>query len=178
MKKQLLILALPLFLISCAKDEPVGLVTKQMEVRLLDNSIGRSMVQVDFDSLRIDLQQVRVKLSGNSNTDWIDINTNAGIYELVGLQWGSDSLVAVGSVTGIELKEARLILGSMNSIYVDGAWHELTIPSSSSSGLKLKFQPGIILDDLDALVIDFNSEAAVHQQGNGSYTLSPVIKVD
>ncbi|MDA0972459.1 MAG: DUF4382 domain-containing protein, partial [Bacteroidetes bacterium] len=114
---------------------------------------------------------------GDSSNSWFDLETNAGIYDLVTLQFGEDSLVASGTFLGDSVKEIRMILGDMNKILVDSVWYELSIPSGSQSALKVKLNPAIYIEALDSLVLDFDSNASVRQQGNGNYKLQPVIRV-
>lgn len=168
---------------SCAKEDVIvellvnGPTTKSLAIRMTDSSGGKAGNEVDFQGLEIDLQQIRIKTDGDSSNSWFDLETNAGIYDLVTLQFGEDSLVASGTFLGDSVKEIRMILGDMNKILVDSVWYELSIPSGSQSGLKVKLNPAIYIEALDSLVLDFDSNASVRQQGNGNYKLQPVIRV-
>ena len=150
---------------------------KSLEIRLIDNSGEKSNNDVEFQGLELDLQQVRIKTEGDSSSSWLDLETNEGIYNLVDLQFGEDSLIANGTFVGDSVKEIRLILGNMNQVLVDSVWYDITIPSGSQSGLKIKLNPAIYIGEVDSLMIDFDSDASVKQQGNGDYKLQPVIRV-
>jgi hypothetical protein len=171
-----------LMLTSCVKDDALiesfvnEPTMKSLDIKLTDSSGGKSGNEVDFQGLEIDLQQIRIKTDSDSSS-WLDLETNAGIYDLVSLQFGEDSLVASGTLLGDSVKEIRLILGDMNRVLVDSVWHDITIPSASQSGLKVKLNPAIYLADIDSLMIDFDSNASVKQQGNGAYKLHPVIHI-
>lgn len=182
--KGMLVLSLGvLFFTSCAKEDDLVAsfindpITKRLDIRMMDSSGGKSANEVDFQGLEIDLQQIRINTDGDSSNSWFDLETNAGIYDLVTLQFGEDSLVASGTFLGDSVKEIRMILGDMNKILVDSIWYDITIPSGSQSGLKVKLNPAIYIEALDSLVIDFDSHASVRQQGNGNYKLQPVIRV-
>lgn len=183
MKRFYLGLLVILFSLSCSKDEAVleAFITenniKSMTVRLMDSSDSKSASDVDFQGLEIDLLQVRIKTEGDSNSTWLDLETNTGIYDLVDLQFGEDSIIAEGTFVGDSLKEIRLILGDENHVLVDSVWYDISIPSGSQSGLKIKLNPAIYIESLDSLMIDFDSDASVREQGNGSYKLQPVVRV-
>ncbi len=60
---------------------------------------------------------------------------------------------------------------------VDSVLHELKTPSAQQSGLKINVHADISNVDVFNLLIDFDAEESVVEQGNGGYILKPVIKV-
>lgn len=153
-------------LIACQKENNSQNTT--LKVRLTDNPINAEEVNVD-------IRQVRVNFRDDS-TGWIDLNTNAGIYDLLGLQNGVDTLLATGTVPSSLVKEIRFVLGTDNSIKVNGLVFPLTIPSGSASGLKIKVNKQLS-GPIDSLLIDFDAALSIHQTGGGDYTLKPVLKI-
>ncbi|MEP6700170.1 MAG: DUF4382 domain-containing protein [Bacteroidota bacterium] len=154
--------------VSCSKDSSSSGNTT-VKVRLTDNPYNAEEVNVD-------IQQVRVKFNEDSIHGWADLNTHAGIYNLLGLQNGVDTLLAVGIIPTNIVKEIRFILGSNNTIKVNGIVYPLTIPSGSESGLKIKIDKHLN-GTLDSLLIDFDAALSIHQTGNGAYQLKPVLKL-
>lgn len=155
-------------LIACSKDSGETKSTT-LRVRLTDNPILAEEVNVD-------IQQVRVKFREDSINGWADLNTHAGVYNLLGLQNGVDTLLAVGTIPSDVVKEIRFVLGSNNTIKVNGIVYPLTIPSGAESGLKLKVNKKLN-GSLDSLLIDFDAALSIHQTGNGAYQLKPVLKI-
>ncbi|MEO7924548.1 MAG: DUF4382 domain-containing protein [Chitinophagaceae bacterium] len=153
--------------IACSKDNDGGPTT--LRVRMTDNPLLA-------DSVNVDIRQVRVKFSEDSINGWIDLNTYAGIYNLLGLQNGVDTLLAVGTIPTDVVKEIRFVLGPNNSIVVGGINYPLTIPSGSESGLKIKVNKKLN-GTLDSLLIDFDAALSIHQIGPGNYQLKPVLKI-
>jgi len=154
-------------LFSCSKENSSKSTT--VKVRLTDNPVLA-------DEVNVDIQQVRVKYSEDSISGWADLDTYAGVYDLLGLQNGVDTLLAVGVIPSDEVKEIRFVLGSNNSIKVNGIVYPLTIPSGSESGLKLKIDKRLN-GSLDSLLIDFDAALSIHQIGTGDYKLKPVLKL-
>ena len=154
--------------IACSKDSnSTGSTT--VKVRLTDNPFNAEEVNVD-------IQQVRVKFNDDSIHGWTDLSTHVGVYNLLGLQNGVDTLLAVGTIPTNIVKEIRFVLGSNNTIKVNGIVFPLTIPSGSESGLKIKVDKHLN-GTLDSLLIDFDAALSIHQTGSGAYQLKPVLKL-
>jgi hypothetical protein len=156
-----------ILLIACSKDDSAKNTT--VKVRLTDNPFNAEEVNVD-------IQQVRVKFNEDSVNGWVNLNTYAGIYNLLGLQNGVDTLLAVGTIPTNVVKEIRFVLGANNTIKVAGIIYPLTIPSGSESGLKIKVNKQLN-GTLDSLLIDFDAALSIHQTGAGAYQLKPVLKL-
>ncbi|MDP9230689.1 MAG: DUF4382 domain-containing protein [Bacteroidota bacterium] len=139
-----------------------------LQVRLTDNPIIA-------DEVNVDIRDVRVRFRDDS-TDWISLDTHVGVYNLLGLQKGVDTLLAVGVIPTNILKEIRLVLGTDNTIKVNGQVYPLTIPSGAESGLKIKVDKKLNRN-LETLLIDFDAELSIHQTGNGTYMLKPVLRL-
>lgn len=176
MKKNLLILSalliiVPASFIACSKDDNG---TTTLNVRMTDNPI-------DLRSVNVDVLQVRVKLGNDTTLDasdngWVDLQTNARIYDLLRLQNGLDTALATGVVPTGYIKEIRFILGPNNSV-IDtfGVSHPLTIPSGAESGLKIKVNQKMNAT-LQTLLMDFDAALSIQKEITG-YKLRPVIKV-
>jgi hypothetical protein len=178
-------------LFSCSKDSDSSLsnvpggegntstgAKTMLRIRLTD-------APVNYDSVVVNIQEIRVKFSDNDSSSidstsadsgWISLATNSGFYDLLSFQNGIDTLIAASSVPTDTLQQIRMILGSGNYIVVDGTQYPLTIPSGSQSGLKINLNK-ILNPVLDSVTIDFDAAASVKQQGNGRYFLRPVLLV-
>jgi len=156
-----------IFFMACSKDNSEGSTT--VKVRLTDNP-------VNADEVNVDIQQVMVKFRDDSIGGWSTLSTYAGIYDLLGLQNGVDTLLAVGVIPTNTVKEIRFVLGTDNTIKVNGITYPLTIPSGSESGLKIKVNKKLN-GTLDSLLIDFDAALSIYQTGTGAYQLKPVLRL-
>jgi len=162
------LLALSAAVFACKKDSDAA--KSSLEVRLTD-------APTSFQEVNVDIREVRVKFSGdNTEENWVSMPTNARIYNLLGLQGGVDTVLAVGNLQREEVKQIRFILGPNNTIKDNGVLYPLTIPSGSESGLKIKISKKLNAT-LETLVIDFDTELSIKMEGSGDYKLRPVIKV-
>ncbi|MCW5921152.1 MAG: DUF4382 domain-containing protein [Saprospiraceae bacterium] len=149
-----------------------------------DNSSAKDLVTLhirltdgpgDYQQVNVDIKEVRIK-AANDTSQWVSLNTNAGIYNLLDFQNGVDTLLATGMVPADVLKEVRFILGPDNSVMVDSIVYPLQTPSAQQSGLKIKIDKSLNLD-INTLTLDFDAEQSVVKTGNGGFILKPVIKV-
>ena len=165
--KHLLVLSasvITLLAVACKKENE-GSTT--LRIRMTDAPTA-------LEEVNVDLQQVNIKFA-NDSSSWIPMQTKPGIYNLLGLQNGLDTLIAEGTYPQGRVQEIRLVLGSENSVKEGGQVHPLTIPSGSESGLKIKVNKSLNTS-LDSLLIDFDAAMSVKQEGDG-YKLRPVIRV-
>jgi len=125
-----------------------------------------------YTAVNIDLRSVEVTGNGAAVT----LNTNPGIYNLIDLANGVDTLIATGSLNSNQVQQIRLILGPNNSVVVGGTTYPLATPSAQQSGLKLQvhqqLQPGVAY----YVLLDFDANQSIVNEGNGSYSLKPVIR--
>lgn len=127
-----------------------------------------------LDEVNIDLKEVNVKFASDTSS-WIYLDTKAGIYNLLSLQNGIDTLIASGTYPTGNVKEMRLVLGDQNTVVENGQSYPLTIPSGASSGLKIKVNKDL-QKGLDSLLIDFDAALSIRKEEDG-FKLRPVVKL-
>ena len=152
--------------VACQKDNEKG--TTDLKIRLTDNPYNATEVNVDIKEVLVTMR--------DDSTGWVSLNTNTRVYNLLGLQNGVDTLLAIGTVPTGTLKEIRFVLGTNNSIMINNVTYPLTIPSGSESGLKIKVNKQLNTS-IDSLLIDFDAALSIMQTGNGDYKLKPVLKI-
>ena len=156
--------AVLLTLIACEKENG----SSTLRIRMTDAPTA-------LEEVNVDLKEVTIKFEKDS-TGWVSMNTEAGIYNLLELQDGIDTLIAQGTYPeGSLVKEIRLVLGNNNSVKANGEIYPLTIPSGSESGLKIKVGKKL-RNTVDSLLIDFDAALSIQQEGS-AYKLRPVVKL-
>lgn len=127
-----------------------------------------------YDAVYIDIQSVEI--TSEEGTETFDLVT-PGIYNLLEFSSGLDTLIISEDISPRTISQIRLILGENNSVVVDGNTYALATPSAQTSGLKLNvhytFEAGLVYE----LWLDFDAEQSIVEQGNGGYSLKPVIRV-
>lgn len=164
----LLFLSAMLIFTSCDNDEKAA---RRIQVRLTD-------APGDYDTVNIDLQRVEAHLSGgNEQNGWVTLNTNSGVYNLLELTNGLDTLIVNDALPAGEISQIRLVLGTENSLVVDGQRHDLTVPSGAETGLKLNIHEEFLEGITYKVLLDFDAARSVVKAGaSGKYLLKPVIR--
>lgn len=149
---------------SCSKDSGSG--KASVSVQLTD-------APANYDAVMIDVQGVEIKGDIGSA---VMLNTIAGMYNLLELSNGVNTLIATGDLEPGMVSQIRLILGTNNTVMVDGVDYPLSTPSAMQSGLKLQinqtFEAGVSYN----ILLDFDASQSIILTGNNEYQLKPVIR--
>jgi hypothetical protein len=162
----LALIALVIF--SCSNDEPG---TAYMEVRLTD-------APGDYEEVTIDIQGVEVN-SSTSADGWTSLDVKKGVYNILKLTNGIDTLLCNCGLPPGHISQIRLILGDNNSLKVDGQTEALPLstPSGQQSGLKLNVNADLVEGITYKMLLDFDAARSVVKAGaSGKYNLKPVIR--
>jgi hypothetical protein len=166
------LLILPALVFSaCENKEEIG--TATLKVRLTD-------APGDYEAVFVDIQGVEIHASETPDISegWVALKgIRPGVYDLLTLTNGIDTLLASDVIPAGKLSQVRLILGDKNSIKIDGQTYPLKTPSAMQSGLKLQvnttLQDGIVY----TLLLDFDAARSVVKSGaSENYNLRPVIR--
>jgi hypothetical protein len=161
-------LFLSMFWLACTNDDDQ---TARLEVRLTD-------APGDYEEVNIDIQSVEVHASeGDQSSGWSTLDVESGVYNILELTNGLDTLLATAELPAGKISQIRLILGDNNSIKVDGETKELSTPSAQQSGLKLNLNAVLTEGITYTITLDFDAARSIVKKGNGAYSLKPVIRV-
>ncbi|HET6990911.1 MAG TPA: DUF4382 domain-containing protein [Bacteroidia bacterium] len=148
----------------CTKDRGMG------NIRVLLRDAPASYQQVNVEILK-----VSVHMDGGS---WIDLPTNAGIYNLLALQNGIDTaIVNTAQLPAGQITQMRLVLGANNTVMADSVIYNMTVPSGSEAGVKLVGNITVPGNSSIVVLLDFVASESIVPAANGTYILKPVIKV-
>jgi hypothetical protein len=154
----------------------------------------------DFQKVLVDIQQIAVKVDtcrrNHDNDDhnrpgcdddhdslerhceiWDTLDINPGVYDLLTLRNGVDTLLANGFLINGKIERIKLTLGTNNSVMVDSVVHPLHLINDQHF-----VYVNIHHEDLDSLsssnfqlFLDFDLARSIRLI-NGEYWLKPVLK--
>jgi len=166
MKKIAGFLFLSVIWLACSNDNDQ---TARLEVRLTD-------APGDYEEVNIDIQSVEIN-TDDGETGWRTLdNIETGVYNILELTNGLDTLLASAELPAGRISQIRLILGEENSIKVGGETFPLSTPSAQQSGLKLNLQAVLTEGITYTITLDFDAARSIVKKGNGGYSLKPVIR--
>ncbi len=178
--KKLLLLAvlLPLVGASCTSQQQVYTNTNQNEVQ--GASQGRavfsvtdaaaSLQGVTAVNLTIDKVQVHSATQG-----WVTVSTNSRTFDLLTLkQTAKAELLADANLTADTYDQVRLHVSKV--VVVRGS--ETTEAKLPSNDLKLVGQLVVKADTESSVLLDFKVDQSLHLTGQGTYIITPVVKLE
>ena len=165
-----LFIAMTLLFVACNKDDDsTEALTGPAKVQVfLTDTPGV------YDAVMVDILKIEVH---SNQGGWVALNPiNAGVYNLLDFTNGIDTLLGTASLPSGRISQIRLFLGTNNSVVIDSVSHDLSVPSSMQSGLKLNLQQDLSPGITYKVWLDFDAGRSVVDKGNGSYSLKPVIR--
>jgi Domain of unknown function (DUF4382) len=178
---------------SCKKNSdslnvPEG--KQRVKIYLTDNP-------VNYDAVYVDIQQVVVQVipdscqgrdyNGNDCFDdneyrcsvWDTLNIRAGVYNLLNLSNGTDTILASGLTLDGRINKIKLVLGDNNSVVIDSVRYPLTLWGNTHT-VTIKVR-GADVDELTPndlqLWLDFDAGGSIVKVSNNHFVLKPKIKV-
>lgn len=128
-----------------------------------------------YDAVNVEITEVQLHSEADG---WISVPlSSSGIFNLLDFSNGLDTLLGTCEIPEGTISQVRLILGENNSIVVDGETYALTVPSGSTSGLKLNVHEEVEAGYTYTFWLDFDAAQSVHSTGSGKYILKPVIRM-
>src|SRR6478752_5293579 len=127
MKKIALFFLASIIMLSCSNDDKMA----RLEIRLTD-------APGDYEKVNIEIVGVEVHSDGASeNAGWRSLNASTGVYNILELAGGLDTLLCAAELPAGKISQIRLLLGNNNSLVVGGQEFPMSTPSGQQSGLKL-----------------------------------------
>jgi Domain of unknown function (DUF4382) len=154
-----------LALSGCKKEEEA-----KINIRMTDGP-------ANYNAVNIDLLEVRVHVGGDtaSADGWVTLNTKPGIFNLLELANGLDTLIGQGNIPVGKLTQIRLNLGSKNTILVDSVSYPLDVVANNT--LKIIVNQDIKAGETYTFLLDFDAGKSIVETGNKKYKLKPVVKI-
>jgi hypothetical protein len=168
MKKSIvsLLAIVALFFASCDSDDR----SARLQVWLTD-------APGDYEEVKVDIQGVEIHAEGgNPASGWQSLEINKGVYNLLELTNGLDTLLGTIELPAGRISQVRLVLGDNNTLKVDGETYDLETPSGQQSGLKVNVQQELLEGITYKILLDFDAAKSVVNTGSGAYILKPVIR--
>ena len=147
---------------SCSKNDSQ---TYPYQVRMTD-------APGPYDSVNIDL--IGVEVTGPNGA--VNLNVTAGMYNLLDLSNGINKIIATSVLKDSRVNQIRLILGTNNTVVLNGVSYPLSTPSADQSGLKLLVDQTLQADIQNQILLDFDANTSIVLTGSNTYKLKPVIR--
>jgi hypothetical protein len=153
---------------SCSNEDVTA--TSRFEIHLTD-------APADYAKVLIDIQGIDYNVTG-ADAGWKALPLRrTGVYNLLDFRNGADTILAGEEVAAGKINQIRLKLGNNNSVVLkDGKTISIKVPSGGESGLKLKLDAELQSGIGYVLTVDFDAAKSIVMQGNGKFSLKPVLR--
>jgi hypothetical protein len=144
-------------------------------------SLGTMMIQLtdapgDFQEVNLVVNEVAVQHS-DGNGGWEVLSSQIRTYDLLKLRNGVFSTLGISQLPAGHYNQLRLKLGAGSTVVVDNTSHPLRVSSGLQSGLKLAGSFDVPKQGRVDLALDFDVARSILPDGDGAYSLKPVIRV-
>jgi hypothetical protein len=164
--KSLSVLLLVAVFFACSDDEK----NARLQVYLTD-------APGDYQEVNVEIEGVEIHRSDDeSESGWEALQINSGVYNLLELTNGLDTLLGEISIPAGKISQIRLKLGDNNTLKINDTMHALTTPSGQQSGLKLQVHETLAEGITYKILLDFDVARSIVLTGSNSYKLKPVIR--
>ena len=189
----LMAIAVVLFTTACNKSNSVENAGSQTLALYLTDGPGL------FDKVLIDIKSVKVLVDTTKDTRkhddsdfeglgsddrkndsgfvWINIGIKAGIYDLLQLRNGTDTLLAQSTIPKGAIRMIKIELGTNNSVVKDSIIYPVSLPAGTKNYVLIKtkgHEYDEYLPGQNRLWLDFDVARSIIQERNGVFYLRPV----
>lgn len=147
-----------------------------------ENNAGVLMVRLtdspaEYEEVLIDVQELWINVT-DDDSGWTQLPLLVqGQIDLLQLTNGNDTLLSEESIPAGRISQMRMVLGENNQLKKEGEYYDLETPSAQQSGLKFNIHTTLEEGVTYEMVLDFDAAQSIVEQGDGKYSLKPVIKV-
>jgi Domain of unknown function (DUF4382) len=152
-----------------------------------------------FDKVLLDIKSVKVLVDTSKDTRkhdncnwnsmgaddrkkdsgfvWHDLGIKAGIYDLLQLRNGTDTLLAEASITKGSIRLIKIELGTNNSLVKDSVSYPLSLPAGAQNFVLIEtkgHEYDEYLPGRNRIWLDFDVARSIVQERNGTFYLRPV----
>lgn len=153
-----------------------------------------------FDKVLIDIRSVKVLIDTSKDTRrhdnedwdrrcendqkkdssfiWTNLNIRAGVYDILSLRNGVDTLLAAVGITKGSIRVIKIELGTNNSVVKDSITYPVFLPPNAPNYIVIKLKGDECHEYLPGkkqLWLDFDITRSIIQESNNKFYLRPVI---
>jgi hypothetical protein len=162
-----------LALVGCSKDPGTVSVSMSAGQSLMTSMTRQAQTSTPAaDQLLLNVVRTEVH---TSSAGWTIISEEARVVDLRTLE-GTAEQIATGTVATGLLNQIRLVLDGATLVNADGE-REVTVPSGSTSGLKLIIAPPIDVVSGSTTAVTLIVDGSFEHEAGDKYILRPVVKL-
>ncbi len=126
-----------------------------------------------YDAVNIEIKGIEVYSEGQG---WVTFNSDLGVVNLLDYMNGQTTLLAQGELKAGTVTAAHLIIGTNNSVVIDGVTHQLQSSAALQAGLSVNLNNNLQAGQTYEWTIDFDAAQSIQANStNTAFTLAPTL---
>jgi len=183
-----------LILFSCRKDKSADTIPEgqqRVRIRLSDNPVPYQAVYVDIQQVLVQIIPDSCRGRGDRNDNdcfdddeyrcsvWDTLDIRPGVYNLLDLSNGTDTLLASGLTLDGRINKLKLVLGNSNSVMIDSVSYPLTLWNNNHNIIiQVKGHDIVEITPNDLqLWLDFDAGGSIVRVSNNHFVLKPRLRI-
>lgn len=154
-----------ILLSSCKKDE-----NNQAEISVYLQDAPAT----NYEKIKIELKGVSIY--NQTSGSWVTLNVSNGVFDLLTLDSLNQAFLGKIKLQGGTISQLQLIIGSQNSVTVNGIDYPLQLDAADLDKLKVKISHTVNSHSFYKLTIDFKASESIDANGN-VYKLKASLKI-
>nr|HPO49160.1 DUF4382 domain-containing protein [Spirochaetota bacterium] len=135
----------------------------------------------DFSKVEVNFDKVEVAMSSSSNAEWLTINEDGGVIDLLALNNGKLQELGVKNLEPGQYNQIRIAVSSVSITLKDGTVVDSSKVHLASDSIKLVKPFTLTKGITTELVVDFDAARSITKTGTTpsqySYTMTPVTRL-
>jgi len=165
-----LVMLFSLFFIGCESDDPAGPPEGQGRVVMYLADAPTD----SFTEVNVEIESIEIY---SEQKGWIELQTEAGIYNLLELTNGTMAMLVDVNVEADTYTMIRVHIGGESTIVVEGSMVDISIDAGAHEGIELVHHIELESGATTEILLDFDAHRSVSGSLVGGFVLDPVIRV-
>lgn len=130
----------------------------------------------NFQEVNVDIQKLQMHVNGGS---WVDISTNSGVYNMLAFKDGATLVLTDNAdLPKAAIDKVRVIVGDRNSVVYNNTIYPMPGPTGEPPSADVSLNTRFIPRREYELLLSIDVEKSITIHPDGSYSISPVIKLE
>lgn len=164
-------------LASCTKDPSIN--ATRLQIKLTDAPMDTRAEAIVISEFNVDIQKIEVSATDSlgENEDWVTLDFNGGVYNILPLTNGKSKQIADQYFPAGILRRLRVHYGNNSSISIrNGEPRELILEPGYENGVEYEVNTTLYPHYISSIMIDINAQLSLYEQ-NGNYFFKPDARV-
>ena len=159
--------------VACTNDPSLN--ATRLQIKLTDAPMNTGDAEIVITEFNVDIQKIEVSATDSlgANGDWVTLDFNGGVYNILPLTIGKSKQIADQYFPAGILRRLRVHYGNNSSISIrNGDPQKLILEPGYEDGVEYDVNTTLYPHYISSIMIDINAALSLYEQ-NGNYFFRP-----